>query len=196
MHKNHRKFPKWIYLLRLFKRNTVHHYSINKTENSRKTKVIQIIPQGPMTLTWTSLHWINIIYIFVCIYIFIFIFCIYIFIFYLYYTFVYLFVFYIQIYLYLYLITLTDEQVQPDCDYLENRKAPEMFLNCNISRNNGQEYFVGKLFRSVVYNRLEGSDCQGCDNKVPSPFNKMGRARLHLQEKRKFPAFLWILTHH
>lgn len=85
-----------------------------------------------------------------------------------------------------YLIALIDEQVQPDCDYLENRKAPEMFLNCN----NGQEYFVEKIFRSVVYSRLGGSDCQGFDNKVPSPFHKMGRVRLLLQQKKKISCIL------
>lgn len=48
-------------------------------------------------------------------------------------------------------------------------------------QENGQEYFVEKLLRSVAYNRLEGSD-----NKVPSPFNKMGRVKFNLQQKENF----------
>lgn len=46
--------------------------------------------------------------------------------------------------------------------------------------------FCRSCLDQLFKNRLEGSDYQYFDNKVESPFNKMGGVRLNLQKIRQF----------
>lgn len=83
-----------------------------------------------------------------------------------------------------------------DRDYLENTKATEIFFFIPMPKTMASNIFHRSCLYQLFKNRLEGSDYQCFDNKVASPFNKMGGVRLNLQKIRKFPVFLWVITHH